>query len=728
LQYSGGDVSHTSAYNYFHFKKAATLAALMKEDPAPYLLKAKKIKEAMDSVLWLRGKGTYAEFRDLLGNKLVHDAAALWTIYHSLDSEVPDKFQAYQMMRYVDHQLPHIPLRPKGLEDGGYYTISTTKWMPYVWSLNNVVLAESIHTALANWQANRPDEAFRLFKSEVLQSMYMGGSPGNFVLISATDAARGESYRDFADPVGIFSRTLVEGLFGIVPDALGKKLLVRPGLPAAWEYASFSSPDISFDFKRTARTDVYLLDTRFSGTMNLTFQAMARGQVESVLVNGKKVLWKNIDDAVGSPVIEVSIPAAKKYEVRIVWKGLQPALPSDESAYIQGQVLNKSFSSASLLKVFDPQSALKAIRTTPNGFSAVVNVSVGKYTVFVQLKQGGLVWWMPLCFSVVPSVEWTTEKSREENNNTIRLQNNTDVNGPAMVHVNGYSTSVQTAAGKPSEPLSIPLNALFPGTNKISISYPDGKNYNAQLINWQGEKSVRLETVDLSSYFNDKVTQIFKNKYLSPRPVATTLQLPWQGIGDWPHPHENFEVNDSGLRKMAGDKNEILLPKGIRFSTPGETNKNNILFTSQWDNYPKTFTIPLSGKASHAYFLMAGSTNPMQSQLTNGEIVVEYADGTTDRLVLRNPESWWPIDQDYYTDGFAFALQQPRPMRVHLKTGKIILGEESKAKYNGKKIDGGAATVQDMLLDPAKELKSLTLKTIANDVVIGLMGLSLLRD
>jgi hypothetical protein len=318
LQYSGGDVAHTSAYNYFHFKKAATLASLMNEDPAPYQLQAKKIKEAMNRVLWLRNKGTYAEFRDLLGNKLLHDAAALWTIYHSVDSEVPDKFQAYQMMRYVDHQLPHIPLRPKGIDDGGYYTISTTNWMPYVWSLNNVVLAESIHTALANWQANRPDEAFKLFKSEVLQSMYMGGSPGNFVLISAADAARGESYRDFADPLGIFSRTLVEGLFGIVPDALGKKLLVRPGLPTDWGYASFSTPDISFDFKRNGRTDVYQVVNRISKTMNLTFQAIARGQVNAVLVNGKKTQWKNMADAVGAPVIEITVPSAEKYEISIV--------------------------------------------------------------------------------------------------------------------------------------------------------------------------------------------------------------------------------------------------------------------------------------------------------------------------------------------------------------------------------------------------------------------------
>jgi hypothetical protein len=390
--------------------------------------------------------------------------------------------------------------------------------------------------------------------------------------------------------------------------------------------------------------------------------------------------------------------------------------------------LNKNFSTASLLKVLDPQTALKGILTTPNGFRATVDATAGNYTVFVQLKQGELIWWMPICFSVVQPLEWIAENSKEENNNRFRLQNNTNVNASAKVHVNGCSTTVQGISGKLSEPFTIPLDALIPGTNKLTIAYADGKKINSQLINWKGEKQVKLETVDLGAFFNDKVTQIFKNKYLSPRPAVTTLQLPWQGIGDWPHPHENFEVNDSGLRKLAGDKNEILLPKGIRFITPGEKNKNNILFTSQWDNYPKSLTIPLSGKASHVYFLMAGSTNPMQSQLTNGEILVEYVDGTADALALRNPENWWPIDQDYYTDGFAFALQQPRPMRVHLKSGKLVSGEESKLKYNGKKIDGGAATVLDMLIDPSKALKSITLKTIANDVVIGLMGISLLRE
>jgi len=51
----------------------------------------------------------------------------------------------------------------------------------------------------------------------------------------------------------------------------------------------------------------------------------------------------------------------------------------------------------------------------------------------------------------------------------------------------------------------------------------------------------------------------------------------------------------------------------------------------------------------------------MQSQLDNGDVIVTYADGSTDRLALRNPTTWWPIEQDYYIDDFAF--RRPKPCR-----------------------------------------------------------------
>jgi hypothetical protein len=189
-------------------------------------------------------------------------------------------------------------------------------------------------------------------------------------------------------------------------------------------------------------------------------------------------------------------------------------------------------------------------------------------------------------------------------------------------------------------------------------------------------------------------------------------------------------IDDTGLRSAAGSKNEFSIPNGVSFLTPSDPAKKNVVFTSQWDNYPDSVSIPLNGRSSHAYLLMAGSTNPMQSRLDNGEVLIYYTDGTSERLALRNPETWWPIEQDYYVDGFAFTTDYPRPYRVNLKTAEV---NRHFKKYYGIKgfsshgIDGGAATVLDLPLNPAKELKELKLKTLANDVVIGLMSVTLQR-
>ena len=167
--------------------------------------------------------------------------------------------------------------------------------------------------------------------------------------------------------------------------------------------------------------------------------------------------------------------------------------------------------------------------------------------------------------------------------------------------------------------------------------------------------------------------------------------------------------------------------QGIPFQTPSESDAKNIVFTSQWDIYPHAISTPLSGKASHIYFLMAGSSNPMQSRFNNGEVIVTYTDGSTETLALQNPVNWWPIDQDYFIDDFAFRRPEPIPPRVDLKTGKVRLLDVNAFKGQGGKIPGGAATVLDLPLDPNKELKSLTVRTLANEVVVGLMAATLAR-
>ena len=238
------------------------------------------------------------------------------------------------------------------------------------------------------------------------------------------------------------------------------------------------------------------------------------------------------------------------------------------------------------------------------------------------------------------------------------------------------------------------------------------------------EYDVDLNPVKLAKYYNANVTDIFKNQYLSPRPQTTTLQIPVQGIGEWCHPKKTAEINDSVFRTKI--VNGVFNMVGIPFSTPQKG--ENIIYTSLWDNYPDAVTIPLKGKAQKAYLLMAGSTNHMQSRIDNGLVIVTYTDGTADTLALRNPDNWCPIEQDYYVDGMAFNAPQPRPYRVCFSTGDVSrnlgciiqLGGEY-----GREIPGGAGQMLEMPLNPQKRLKSLTVRTLSNDVIIGLMAVTL---
>ena len=654
LQYSGGAVTHTSAYNYFANQQAATLAALLHEDPAPYAREAARIHQALQRRLWLPQLGWYAEYQDALGLKALHPSAGLWTIYHALDSEVPDAWQAYQATRYVDAEIPHIPVQAAGLPAGGYAVLSTTSWQPYDWSLNNVVLAENLHMALGYWQAGRREEGFQLWKSALLESMYLGASPGNFQQLSFYDANRGELYRDFADPIGVAARSLVEGLFGIRPDALRDTLHLRPGLPATWDSAALTLPDITFRYRRQGPHETYTVVPRFAKPLALQLQVPARAErVRAVTINGQPAAWHNLAGAVGRPALVIESAPARRYVVEIDCQGAAPA-EAEAITVPAGGRAPYLLTNAAGKELLDPQGIIRQ-DTDPNLLVVQGNGQPGSRTAFLRVRQGDLSWWEPLQVTAA-------------------------------------------AAAPPAAPAPAPA---------------------------------RWEPVRLTSFFNDQVTRIFQQQYLAPRAATATLALPTQGLGNWCYPLTQASIDDRGLRQRAGARGEIQLPAGVPLATPGAAGAKNILFVSRWDNYPPQASVPLRGRASRAVLLLAGTTSAMQSQFTNGEVVITYADGTAATLPLRNPETWWPIEQDYQDDTYAFRLGAPRPWRVHLKTGLITHEAPSYISikgYSTRAIDGGAATVLELPLDATKTLKNLTVRALANDVVIGLMSVTLGRE
>ncbi|HJX71273.1 MAG TPA: DUF4450 domain-containing protein, partial [Bacteroidales bacterium] len=597
LQYSGGGTTHSSAYNFRANQIAAEIATLIGENPIAYLQEAEKIYHAVNSLLWLSDKGWYAEYKDLLGLRQVHPSAAIWTIYHAIDSDLPDAFQAYQSLKYIDNEIPRIPVIADTLPHGDYHLFSSTSWMPYTWSINNVSLAENLHTALAYWQGGRKEEAFRLWKSSILESMYLGSSPGNFQQLSALDAFRGELYRDFADPIGIAARTVVEGLFGIMPDALHDTLTICPGLPGEWGFASMSVPDISIGYRRQEATDIFTIHPSFPREMSLKLKINARGEyVESVMINGKAGEWRIVREAIDNPQIEVFAEPSPEWFISVTWKGNLPEDILSLASIACNQKIHVRSHHAAIEQVYDPQHILKDAEISPHYLVSGFDQVNGHRTFFFSLKQGVLNWWEPVCVELKKPVEIIASLMQEQNTLKFQIKNNTDksvsvrfVVNPGVCSFNGKEKILPTGT---SPVISVPTENVIPGSNLIQIE-AGGIIYKKNIVNWEVDKQldVSYATIDLKSCFNDEVSNIYKNRYLSPRSPFPTLQIPVQGIGDWCSFNESAEIDDSGLRRKAGDKNTLYLPMGIPFATPGEADKPNILFTSLWDNYPEKATI-----------------------------------------------------------------------------------------------------------------------------------------
>lgn len=614
LQYSGGGVAYASAYNLYHNRMAAKLAKLLGQDARPYEAEADAIGSAMRHYLWQDQEGAFAEYKDLLGLQLVHPSAGLWSFYHTMDSGVPTPSEAWSMASAVERLNPRLPVTGRGVpDDQRYEMFATTNWMPYSWSINNVVMGENLHTALGFWQAGRVDAAYRLAKSALLASMYMGISPGNVGSMNHLDVYRREAQRDFADGSGVMARAIVEGLFGVKPDALSGVLELRPGLPSHWQRASLAHANLKLAFAREGLVDRWTVDPsdahQFT-SVKLRVPA-THEKVASVTVNGRQAQWHADSESVGRPMLEILTP-----------------LKANQAAVVQIE-----------------------------WFGARLQLKDAPGNRFTRSKQGAFTWWQPSL-----DVPVTSEPS--------------------------------------------PTTA------------------------YQRSAQMQFQPINLDAKFNDRVTEIFrKGKYRTPRSPYVSLALPAQGIGAWAgHVNAMAQIDDSGLRRLAtASNNQFVLPDGIVFRTPGQPGAANTIFTSQWDNYPREAAIPLCGRARHAHLLMAGSTNHMQSRLDNGEIVIAYTDGTTTRFPLRNPSTWWPIDQDYLTDGYQFPLHATRATRIDLQSGRVRPASSEQTAAGGP-VAGGAATVLDFPLEEQRTLKSLTVRALANDVVIGLMAVTLARD
>ena len=89
----------------------------------------------------------WGEYRDATGHRRLHSAAGLWTVYHAIDSEIGDPFEAAATAVYALEALPDAPVaRAEEKTEAKYPSLATyrlpatTSWQPYQWSIHNLSL------------------------------------------------------------------------------------------------------------------------------------------------------------------------------------------------------------------------------------------------------------------------------------------------------------------------------------------------------------------------------------------------------------------------------------------------------------------------------------------------------------------------------------------------------------------------------------------------------------
>lgn len=258
---------------------------------------------------------------------------------------------------------------------------------------------------------------------------------------------------------------------------------------------------------------------------------------------------------------------------------------------------------------------------------------------------------------------------------------------------------------------------------RIKINDPAGdKKEAARFVN-EIPASAIFENINISSRFNADVTTIYKQKYLSPRPNTVSVSLGTDGYSPWTFWHWKSlppEIKTDKVNSLLDAANRLNTPQGVPFEwNQGE---KNIAFTSIWDNYPSKIDFPVNKTGDAVWFLVSGSTNVMQCRIANAVIRLNYADGVVDSLELIPPVNYWNLStidshatapgqgsrNDYAAEADRFCMPAKLPETVQL-------GENCRAMLLNLKLRSGV------------ELKSVSLETLSQEVVVGLMGITIMK-
>ena len=639
--YNGGGSAEETSYAYKVHMAMRDMALHLKDGKAFTFHNtiAETIKKAFLNKLWIKSKGHSGSYLEQGGFQRLHTDPWLYSIFLPIDAGLVNKQEEIRSLYYTKSTLQNdrMPL--------GGRQVWESNWVPGIWSIRQPYGGDNYHLALAYFLSGIGEEGWDIFKGAFLETAFNGTVPGNLGSISGVD---------FADCAHMFSRTLVEGLFGYRPDYPNGKITVSPAFPNDWDSASISIPDYSFKFKNENNRASYNISITRSGNIDL-YLPLVFEQVTNVTINGKSVRWKLLP-GVEKSIIYIALEAGYKFNVVVFGKVRRNVVNRTLITKNVGETLNIKVKDAKIISVGDDEGILKDYKIKGKSLSALINNNTGNHTLII---------------------------------NSLRNEK--------FPQMNVYHFKI---------------------TDRINEIHLASKS--VQVI----PKSAKWDYVDISDRMNADVRTIYQQKYLSPRPNTVSVRIGTDGYSPWTFPYWKNKAPviklDSLLVLRKGSQSLIDTKSGVPFLWP-KNNNRNVAFTSLWDNWPDKINIPVNKYGNAIYLLICGSTNPMQCNIANAVVHLNYSDGHRDSILLIPPINYWnlspitalpsepgqPSRNDYMSITDTFCLPKILPQTVQL-------GQNCRAMILNRRLIKG------------KKLESIDMMTLSQEVVVGIMGITIM--
>lgn len=163
-------------------------------------------------------------------------------------------------------------------EKGGIW-MWDNDWWPAVWSQHVPAPGDYLMIGWAMFLTGRHEEGARILQT-VAGGNFRNTSPG-FSYIYGPDGTVGGD--DPGTVQGAWTRSMVEGLFGVRPNVDEKRIYVRPRIPKDWGYAVFDRPGLKIDYRRDGET--VTVDVRTNEDIVPIVELAADAPVRTLRVN-----------------------------------------------------------------------------------------------------------------------------------------------------------------------------------------------------------------------------------------------------------------------------------------------------------------------------------------------------------------------------------------------------------------------------------------------------------